>query len=213
MKIYTEKDYDYCADKIKRAARGMSQVIVSIVAYGTTVMLEVIVGENKRDYVVVKLLDEQSAIEYSTGLRDALVDDFAYVKNVIITAKKRMDTDVTRVMTKDYAIVKTHRGVPRIRLGKRNRIYLTGDFPGFLGIDAGNYVMVGYNSAEDSFAFHKTTNGPDKSAFRVADRMYLTAAHIFSYWDFDAKFEYPREYTLDMATSDSSVAVFRHAKT
>ena len=199
--------YDEVADKIKKHARKLNQVLVSIVVDKNKVLLVIEVERHKYLDKIATMPDQSSAIMYAGNLRDELVDDFEFVKNVIITARRRIGRDVE---SKDYVLISDKKGVPHITLGKLNRIYLKGDFAGQLGISPGTYLVIGYNTGEDTIAIHKTFK--DIGAFRVADRMYITAAKLFKYCEFNERFkleEEPRTYYLDAAASDSSVAIFR----
>ena len=176
--------YNEVANKIKEHARKLNQVLVSVVVDANVVFLVIETGHEKYTDKITAMPDQSSAIIYAGKLRDELVDDFEFVKNVVITARKRIGRDVE---SEDYVLISDKKGVPRITLGKLNRIYLKGDFAGQLGIGPGNYLIVGYNPGEDTIAIHKTFK--DIGAFRVADRMYITAAKLFKYCEFNERFK------------------------
>lgn len=203
-------DYDKLSEIIKQHISNMSRVTVTVSSVQNDVRLNIDAKSKNSEFLVIKMIDNASAVAYADKVRDEIASDFEFVKSVIVAPSRHIQYDGETLKAELFPLLTDKKGTPSIKLGKLNRIYLKGDFEGYLGISPGSFVLIGYNQAEDIFAFHKTTK--NKDAFRVANRMYITAAKLFAYGEFNERYnldEEPREYQFDKISSDSVVAIFR----
>lgn len=106
------------------------------------------------------------------------------------------------------------KGMGRITIGKRNRLYLKGKdvLVGILGIKPQTRIIIGYNVVEDAFAIVKPeairyNREAQAAGYFVSLRYDVTAAKMFRQYNLD-KYE-GQTYYFDKASSDASVAIFR----
>lgn len=105
-----------------------------------------------------------------------------------------------------------NKGMSKIYIGKRNRLYLKGDVLSQLGIKPRSRVLIAFNPAEKAFAIVKPS-APSLSeemraaGYFVSNRKDVTAAKLFNQFKLD-KYE-GQTFYADTASLSGNVVIFK----